>query len=414
MLKQSLLQAIKTHKHLIIAGVVAYLVLLLVMPNFGHAWDCACWGMWATRMNSHGIASAYTEGSTVNYLPLYLYVLRAYAWLVGTEQIYPYIYTLKIVTLLFDVGSAMIISSYFKHQKRAWQYVIFTLLNIGFIYNTIIWNQVDGIWSFFVLAAFTMGYRKHLSGSMLLFILAINVKLQAIIFLPLLGLMWLPLFNWRSLTKALLISLGVQLLVLAPFIAAGVAGNITDVISGSVDYYQSVSMNAFNFWYLVLDGDLMFVKDDILIGGLITYKQAGLLMFFGFSFLVLLPIIKDTWLVIIKKQVTQLRLSQWVWSMTLIPLIFFYFNTQMHERYIHPAIGFATLLAFSTRQYGPWLLMSIAYALSLESICKFLELNNYGTLIFHPDFLAGLYGVSLVWWVWVGGRERKRNKRQSS
>jgi Gpi18-like mannosyltransferase len=414
MLKQSLLQAIKTHKHLIIAGVVAYLVLLLVMPNFGHAWDCACWGMWATRMNSHGIASAYTEGSTVNYLPLYLYVLRAYAWLVGTEQIYPYIYTLKIVTLLFDVGSAMIISSYFKHQKRAWQYVIFTLLNIGFIYNTIIWNQVDGIWSFFVLAAFTMGYRKHLSGSMLLFILAINVKLQAIIFLPLLGLMWLPLFNWRSLTKALLISLGVQLLVLAPFIAAGVAGNITDVISGSVDYYQSVSMNAFNFWYLVLDGDLMFVKDDILIGGLITYKQAGLLMFFSFSFLVLLPIIKDTWQVIIKKQVTQLGLSQWVWSMTLIPLIFFYFNTQMHERYIHPAIGFATLLAFSTRQYGPWLLMSMAYALSLESICKFLELNNYGTLIFHPDFLAGLYGVSLVWWVWVGGRERKRNKRQSS
>jgi Gpi18-like mannosyltransferase len=402
MLKQSLLQAIKTHKHLLIAGVVAYLVLLLIMPNFGHAWDCACWGMWATRMNSNGLASAYTEGSTVNYLPLYLYVLRAYAWLVGTEHIYPYIYTLKIVTLLFDVGSAMIISSYFKHQKRAWQYVVFTLLNIGFIYNTLIWNQVDGIWSFFVLAAFTMGYRKHLSGSMLLFILAVNVKLQAIIFLPLLGLMWLPLCNWRNLTKALLISIGVQLLILAPFIAAGVAGNITDVISGSVDYYQSVSMNAFNFWYLVLDGDLMFVKDDILIGGLITYKQAGLLMFFSFSFLVLLPIIKDTWRVIVKKQLTQLRLSQWIWSMTLIPLIFFYFNTQMHERYIHPAIGFATLLAFSTRQFGPWLLMSIAYALSLESICKFLELNNYGTLIFHPDFLAGLYGVSLAWWATFG------------
>jgi len=260
MLKQSILQAIKTHKHLLWAGAIAYVILLLLMPNFGHAWDCACWGMWATRMNSNGIASAYTEGSTVNYLPLYLYVLRGYGYLVGTEKIFPLIYTLKVVTLLFDVGSAIIISSYFREKKRAWQYILFTLINIGFIYNTIIWNQVDSILSFFLLAAFTLSYKKHLSGVILFFLLALNVKLQAIVFLPVLGLMWLPLISWRRALKALSIAFLAELLILSPFIYAGVTRNISVVITGSVDYYQSVSMNAFNLWYLLLDGDLMFVK----------------------------------------------------------------------------------------------------------------------------------------------------------
>ncbi len=397
MLRQSLLQAIKTHKHLLWAGVIAYAILLVVMPNFGHAWDCACWGMWATRMNSHGIASAYTEGSTVNYLPLYLYVLRGYGYLVGTEKIFPLIYTLKVVTLLFDVGSAIIISSYFREKKRAWQYIIFTLINIGFIYNTIIWNQVDSILSFFLLASFTLSYKKHLSAGVLLFVLALNVKLQAIVFLPVLGLMWLPLFTWRKVLKALAVSVLAELIILSPFIVAGVTSNISVVITGSVDYYQSVSMNAFNLWYLLLDGDLMFVKDTIKTAVGLSYKQVGLVLFFGSSLLVMWGALKDSWQVMVKKAESKMQLDHWLWIMTLIPIFFFYFNTQMHERYIHPAIVFLSLLAFRRKLYGPWVLISLAYALSLESICKYLGLNNYGTLIFHPDFIAGLFGVGMIW-----------------
>ncbi len=408
MLRQSILQAIKTHKHLLWAGAVAYAVLLILMPNFGHSWDCACWGMWATRMNSHGIASAYTEGSTVNYLPLYLYVLKAYGYLVGTEKIFPLIYTLKVVTLLFDVGSAIIISSYLKHQKRAWQYVFFTLLNIGFIYNTYIWNQVDSILSFFVLCAFTLAYKKHLNASMLLFLLALNVKLQAIIFLPVLGLMWLPLLRLKSLLTALALCLAAELLILSPFIAAGVTKNILVVITGSVDYYQSVSMNAFNLWYLLLDGDLMFVKDNIIgIAGL-SYKQIGLGLFFGSSLIVFWRPIKDTWQVLRHKTESKMGLEMWLLLMTMVPLFFFFFNTQMHERYIHPAIGFATLLAFRHKHYGPWIIISLAYALSLESICKFLHLNNYGTMVFHPKFIAAWYGNSLLWYASVIARMRMR------
>lgn len=396
MLKQSLLLALKTNRSLLLAGLIAYVVLVVFMPNFGHAWDCACWGMWSTRMNSQGIASAYTEGSTVNYLPLYLYVLRAYGWLVGTEKIFPYIYTLKVVTLLFDVASAIIIASYVKDHKRPWRYVIFALVNIGFIYNTYYWNQVDGILTFFILAAFVLADKGHISWSMICYLLALNFKLQGIIFLPIIGMMWLYRFNWKGVLLGLIGMIITQVIILIPFIKAGVVTNIGDVIFGSVDYYKSISMNAFNFWYLIMNGDLMFVKDNtnFILG--MTQKQFGLLVFLIASACICIPLLFQTYKKLRNNNAQKIDTEQWLRAMLLVVLIFFFFNTQMHERYVHPAIAFSTLLAFKYKQYPQWIFISLAYALSLESICKYLQLNNYGTLIFHPKFIAGLYLIGMV------------------
>jgi len=108
------------------------------------------------------------------------------------------------------------------------------------------------------------------------------------------------------------------------------------------------------------------------------------------------------------KTESKMNLESWLLLMTIIPLFFFFFNTQMHERYIHPAIGFSTLLAFRHKHYGPWIIISLAYALSLESICKFLHLNNYGTMVFHPKFIAAWYGISLLWYASVIARMRMR------
>ncbi len=396
MLKQSLLLAIKTNRTLLLAGLIAYVVLVVCMPNFGHAWDCACWGMWATRMNSQGIASAYTEGSTVNYLPLYLYVLRAYGWLVGTEKIFPYIYTLKVVTLLFDVASAIIIASYVKDSKRPWQYVVFALINVGFLYNTYYWNQVDGILTFFILAAFVFADKGRISWSMVCYLLALNFKLQGIIFLPILGMMWLYRFNWKGVIWGCLGMVLTQTIILIPFIKAGVVANIGDVIFGSVDYYKSISMNAFNFWYLIMNGDLMFVKDNTNFIFGMTHKQFGLLLFLIASAFICIPILKSTIQKLRNKNAQNIETVQWLKAMLLVVMVFFFFNTQMHERYVHPAIVFSTLLAFRYKQYAQWVLISLAYALSLESICKYLQLNNYGTLIFHPKFIASLYLIGMV------------------
>lgn len=390
-------------KKLYLTAVLTYIVLLAIMPKFGHAWDTACWGLWSARMTTNGLISAYTEGSTVNYLPLYLYVLKAYGSLVGTDKIFPLVHWLKAVTLIFDIGSVLIICTYLPDKFKRWKYFIAITLNIGFIYNTLIWNQVDGILTFFILASLTAGLRKRIDLSILAFILAMNFKLQGIIFLPVLGLLWLWELDWKSILKGFGYAIIAEFIILLPFISAGVAANIGDVIFGSVDYYQSISMNAFNFWYLIMDGDLMFVKDntEFVLG--MTQKQFGLMLFLLTSSLVCVPLL-IRWIRTLKtKESIQVEPGMFVGAMALLVMFFFYFNTQMHERYIHPVMVFSSILAFRNKQWAQWIIVSVAYALSLESICRFLELNNYGTLIFHPKFLASLFGISMLttafWWL---------------
>lgn len=384
------------NKQLILLSAALYALFVVFLPSVGHAWDNACWGMWSTRMTSHGIHSAYTEGSTVNYLPLYLYVLKAFGEWMGTDHIYAHTYYLKAVTLLFDFGSAYLICSRLHSIKRKWKYLLFIFLNIGFVYNTYFWNQVDGILSFFVLWSFIMAMENKLALSMLAYLLALNFKLQGVVFFPVIGMLWIRSFGLKQMLYGLLYCVLAELLVLSPFIKAGVVANIGDVISGSVDYYKSISMNAYNIWYLLLDGDLFYRKDDVVYAMGLSYRNWGLILFLLSSALVCIPllvsIIKTKW----EQSADQVDMEKAALAMALVVMCFFFFNTQMHERYIHPVLVFSTLLAFKYKQWAQWLIISAAYALSLEKVCKLLELNNYGTLIFHEKFLAGLYLIGFV------------------
>lgn len=384
------------NKKLLLVSMGIYVLLLAFLPTIGHAWDNACWGMWSTRMTSHGIHSAYTEGSTVNYLPLYLYVLKAYGEWMGTEHIYAHTYYLKAVTLLFDLGSAYLICSRLTGIQSKWRYLLLAFLNIGFIYNTYFWNQVDGILSFFVLWSFLMAMENKLSISMLAYLLALNFKLQAIVFLPIIGSLWIRSFSLNGFFKGVTYCLAAELIILAPFIREGVVANIGDVINGSVDYYKSISMNAFNIWHILLNGDLFYGKDDVKYVLGLSYRNLGLILFMMSSALVCIPLLLSVLKQKMGKAGTTLNLETGTTAMALVIFSFFYFNTQMHERYIHPVIVFSTILAFQYKQWAQWIIISLAYSLSLEKVCMFLKLNNYGTLVFHVKFLAGLYTIGLI------------------
>ncbi len=86
-----------------------------------------------------------------------------------------------------------------------------------------------------------------------------------------------------------------------------------------------------------MDGALRHVSDqDKFIG--ITYHYWGLLLFFTASAMALWPLAKTCyykW----RDREAESPGTELVWiTAALIPSIFFYFNTQMHERYIHPAL----------------------------------------------------------------------------
>jgi len=117
-----------------------------------------------------------------------------------------------------------------------------------------------------------------------------------------------------------------------------------------------------------------------------------------------------------------------IWlTAALIGLIFFFFNTQMHERYSHYAFIFITVYAFSKRHYIPYILFSIAYLLNLDAVLEWFHkddtqqyfIRKGGELImmgepppiwFRQNFIALLFAVTIVYLYVMLIRRVKENK----
>ena len=103
-------------------------------------------------------------------------------------------------------------------------------------------------------------------------------------------------------------------------------------------------MNAYNFWLFFFPKDFMTTSDTLKFMGL-TLKSWGLIMFFTLSLVALLPLLKSSLYKLLKKEGIALPQSKIFIIAALIALFFFFFNTQMHERYSHPAILFLAVYA---------------------------------------------------------------------
>ena len=379
-----------------------FVVMLLILKwKSGHLGDLSLWAKWTCLSFTDGLTHIYK--SDTNYLPLYQYIMWAFGKIQGdTSLIWENIYKLKSLTLFFELGTTLILfkllNDKYKDTYKSLFYSLFYFLNLAVLYNSIIWGQVDGIVSFFVFAAVILAYEKRLFFSMLFFVLALNMKLQAIIFFPVMGLLLFPVIWDKSQIKRLLYSiLGtgvVQFLIFFPFIYRGDFSKVLHVITGSVGHFPFVSMNAFNMWYFFVDNPIETPDINTFLG--ITYKSWGLMLFCVTSFFALWHFLKPIYLKIVKnKDIEYSQKKIWI-SCALIPLLFFFFNTQMHERYSHCALIFLALYAMLYKKPLVFILGSLACFLNLEKVLKALQTNNYGTLVFTPWFIACLYLLAII------------------
>ncbi len=87
-------------------------------------------------------------------------------------------------------------------------------------------------------------------------------------------------------------------------------------------------------------------------------------------------------------------------STGLLCLYFFYFNSQMHERYAHPIIILFFFYAVVSKNYKLYILASIPYLLSLDKSFSFpdgyLPIVHY-KFIYASGIIAGWYTVTLVY-----------------
>ncbi|RYD55935.1 MAG: hypothetical protein EOP56_13435 [Sphingobacteriales bacterium] len=378
-----------------------FLLFIFIMPTRHMIYDFEFWVNWALKIHKDGITNVYDD-PTVNYHPVFLYLLHLYNLVQGSEfYIKENINYIKFISLVFDFLPVVVLCCFRQRLVRQPIPYLFLLLNIAYLFNSMAWGQVDSIHTNLVFFSLLMAIYAPIA-SMVLFVLALGTKLQTIIFLPLLVILYI--YSVKSIKQVIGIVLAGGLtmsLILAPFIATGKVSQVWNVVTGAVGFYPKVSVNAFNLWYIIEPGNPYFILDTKRYF-LLSYKHTGLLLFFVTSGLTLLPLFFRT----IRLRKSGLELGedtkQLLFLTTgLIALYFFYFNTQMHERYAHPIIIFFFFYAVYSRDYKLYILGSIAYLLSLDKTFQdYLPIVHY-KIIFASRVIAIWYTLTIAYGMYI-------------
>ena len=347
----------------------------------------------------HGIGNAY-KCTVFNYPPLICYPLYLFGQLQGSVQyIDRYFYFFKLFALSFDYIAALLIVRLVSSDKYRILFFLFMIVNPAFIYNSYCWGQVDSVLSCFVFLSFFLLYKERLLWTVFFFVLAVNFKVQAIIFFPPLLLLGAYKFWGKIKVKDALLAMitgtATQAVIVLPFLLTGEISNVLKAFSGSVDFFPVTDISASNLWYILFNEQAIKVSDKILWAG-ISFKNWGLLMFVLASFFALFPLFMSLLAKVFKRSGTVIDLNNILCAFALIPLVFFFFNTQMHERYCHPAFVFIAPFAFAKRRYFPFILMCIAYFGSMERVVDFFSFPNDGILIFKQYWIAAEYLLTII------------------
>ncbi|HLO46319.1 MAG TPA: hypothetical protein VK175_18400 [Leadbetterella sp.] len=362
--------------------------------------DRNCWFSWCNYIHHYGVQNIYKL--RVDYPPLVHYFLWIVAKIQGSsEMIYKNIYKLKYLVLFVEMLSIYVVYRILAYRKMSYSYALplLILFNIAFWYNNFFFGQVDGVYTAFAFMSLTFAVCKKPMLSLIFFVLCVNFKFQGIIFLPIIFLTLFQTIRQYSLPRIgllLLPVLALQLIIFLPFILVGDIKLAFNSFSESMGRYPFVNMGAYNVWSLVFEHPETMNDNNGVLN--FSYNTIGLFTFFSLSGVILLPFGLKTLGLFDNKLKIDFNLENVLLVTTLIILIFFYFNTQMHARYSHPVVLFAGTLAILRKDYLRFLLVSIAVFLNMEGASKILKgnISEFQSIWFQPWFVSTIFLVVIV------------------
>lgn len=364
-------------------AVFVYAAYVILLPTIGN-YDTSCWSQWAAYIFEHGLGKAY--GSGTNYLPGHLYELKIYSLLFSsTEAVVEHINYLKYFTLLFDLSGALLVCSLVREASNQQLVLLVIMLNPAYLHNDLLWGQFDSVFSTLVFASFLSVLQRRFFLGSVLYVVALNFKLQAIIFFPAIFLFMLYKSGlkimWRNLVIGLSAIVALQALILLPFILNSETASVWHVVKGLGGAFGQISLNAANLWYWIIPGgDLRWMSDRMEVHGM-PLKKLGLIFVITSYAIILFPLIKSIYLNLKLKPI-ELNFSQLLIIFVLCGLTFFYFNTQMHERYSFPVFLFIASLSLVSGRWWLYGMFSIAYFLNNEMVLHSFTVYDYKSWIF--------------------------------
>jgi len=388
-------------KTYLVFALLYFPLIWIASPRSCHSWDTWCFSTWTKHINQYGLGHAYW--SPTDYPPIIQYLLWIFSWFMESDRnIEMNIHNIKVFSYIFHiVGGYFILRALLRENispQQAFTGTLCYVLNFAVLYNAYAWNQVDIILGVLVFIAVIFAVWEKPFTSLILLVIGLNFKVQALIYIPVLGLIVLPQLllsgGWKKFALALLCLAGTQVAILLPF-NFDTLHRIWEITVDSFGKFAVISARAYNIWPLFMEGDLMKRSDKEIVFGL-TYNAWGLIMFLAASFMAMWPLLKVTFLSFKTGVLQKLTTTQLMLIGALIPILFFYLNTQMHDRYSHPTFLFLVTYAVLARRPFPVVFISIAYFLNLEKELNYLNWSNYEVFIFNEKLVSCFYLVSIL------------------
>lgn len=385
---------IKNHYFLITVFIV-YVIYVLLIPSFSYQGDTEEWIRWAQYLLEHPAFSVYQ--SDINYPPLFIYILKLFTLFYNTPTlIQENILLLKPVVLLFDFLPLIVLYLIYKKLIK-WWYIFLLLLHPGYIHNSVIWGQIDAIPSFFCNTALLL-FNKYPQLSIILFIMGLCSKIQMVILLPVLILFWFVKYypNNHLISGIYLLLIGILTIVILfiPFLTHHTFTYFLNKLNHQVGLYNSTSLNAYNIWYLLLKEHPFLVKDTTVFMGL-SYRYWGIILFAIASFIALFP---SVLLAFCSPKKTDSITELFLLLSAIITLLFFFFNTEMHERYSHPALLALFYYGAINKKFVFFIIAASLYFFNVELVLPFFSINKWllllsekGIALLFAGFILYLY-----------------------
>lgn len=379
-------------KNFALLMMAAFVVAWIFVPVESQGFDLGCFQSWAIFIHTKGLGHAY-ESPGVDYNPLFLELLWLFGRIKGSvEAMNASFFTFKIFVLLFDFGAVALMAYMLRRNGQNIALACFLLFNPAYLYNTMVWGQVDSIFSMFVAFSIFLATRKNVLASLLCVLIALNLKLAAVVFVPLVVLLNLPAIreNRRALLRTIPLLLAIQVLIFLPFLHRQSLLAIVAANQRQLRFSNTTSPSGFNFWWLIF-GDRPYDVPGARTVLHVSFKTWGVVMFAVSAAVILAPLFKT---IILRK--TPLSDAYVFLASSLYGLAFYFFTTGMHERYSHPAILLLAIYAVLSGSYFTYLLASLALFLNLEKVIQYFHIGTHDTLIFKGAFVGKMFLVVLV------------------
>lgn len=326
-------------------------IIFIQIPGFGY--DVGSWFAWSIRLDQVNLSNFYSDRIFTDYLPGYLYILKALGFLKSSFHIQDNLFyeILKLPSIISELITGALIYLILKQTKSikiAFWGSIFFLLDPPIIFNGAIWGQIDGVLTLFLLGSVYFLKKRALIISSIIFSIAFLIKPQAIAIAPVFFLYLIRKFSLVNLIKITLPGIIVLILLTIPFFPTNPIGNLLQKLTQTSNEYPYTSLNAYNFWGLI-----GFWKPDSIVWNSLSYQIWSYILFLGY------------WLIVaylyLKRNISIYSLA------TLATLAFFFLPTRVHERYLYPALVFLIIASFQLKS---------KLLISLMIFLNFLHLIN--------------------------------------